>query len=162
MCQCQRHRVGSRFAIARDIASRNPAADFKPRDILAEAQTESRACVDAKDLPELLVKIDEYSCDAITRLAIKSMACTFVRTSEEMEAPWSEFDLDEARWTIPAERMKMKTPHIVPLSRQSVEVLRALKQIAGNGHFVFAGSRDKKKPISNNTILYALYKAWLS
>ena len=147
-----------RFAIARDIATRNPAADFKPRDILAEAQTENRARVDAKELPELLVKIDEYNGDAITRLAMKLMTYTFVRTSEEIEAPWSEFDLDEARWTIPAERMKMKTPHIVPLSRQSVEVLRALKQITGHGHFVFAGARDKKKSISNNTILYALYR----
>jgi hypothetical protein len=63
-----------RFAIARDIASRSPAADFKPRDILAEAQTENRARVDARDLPELLVKIDEYNGDAITRLAIKLMA----------------------------------------------------------------------------------------
>ena len=147
-----------RFAIARDVATRNPAADFKPRDILAEAQTENRARVDAKELPELLVKIDDYNGDAITRLAMKLMTYTFVRTSEEIEAPWSEFDLDEARWTIPAERMKMKTPHIVPLSRQAVEVLRALKQITGNGHFVFAGARDKKKPISNNTILYALYR----
>lgn len=147
-----------RFAIARDIASRNPAADFKPRDILAEAQTENRARVDTKDLPELLVKIDDYNGDVITRFAMKLMAYTFVRTSEEIEAPWSEFDLDEARWTIPAERMKMKTPHIVPLSRQAVEVLRALKQITGNGPFVFAGARDKKKPISNNTILYALYR----
>ena len=147
-----------RFAIARDVATRNPAADFKPRDILAEAQTENRARVDANELPELLVKIDDYNGDAITRLAMKLMTYTFVRTSEEIEAPWSEFDLDEARWTIPAERMKMKTPHIVPLSRQAVEVLRALKQITGNGHFVFAGARDKKKPISNNTILYALYR----
>lgn len=147
-----------RFAIARDIATRNPAADFKPRDILAEAQTENRARVDAKELPELLAKIDNYNGDAITRLAMKLMTYTFVRTSEEIEAPWSEFDLEESRWTIPAERMKMKTPHIVPLSRQAVEVLRALKQITGHGHFVFAGARDKKKPISNNTILYALYR----
>ena len=147
-----------RFAIARDIATRNPAADFKPRDILAEAQTQNRARVDAKELPELLAKIDDYNGDAITRLAMKLMTYTFVRTSEEIEAPWSEFDLDEARWIIPAERMKMKTPHIIPLSRQAVEVLRALKQITGNGHFVFAGARDKRKPISNNTILYALYR----
>ncbi len=147
-----------RFAIARDIAARNPAADFKPRDILAEAQTENRARVDAKELPELLVRIDDYNGDAITRLAMKLMTYTFVRTSEEIEAPWTEFDLDGARWTIPAERMKMKTPHIVPLSRQAVEVLRALKQITGNCPFVFAGARDKKKPISNNTILYALYR----
>jgi integrase len=125
---------------------------------LAEAQTENRARVDAKELLELLVKIYNCNGDAIARLAMKLMAYTFIRTSEEIEAPWSGFDLDEARWTIPAERMKRKTPHIVPLSRQAVEVLRAFKQITGNGKFVFAGSRDEKKPIGNNTILYSLYR----
>jgi integrase len=147
-----------RFAIARDLASRNPAADFKPRDILAAARTENCARIDVKDLPELLVKMDEYNGDAITRFAMKLMAYTFVRTSEEIEAPWTEFDLDEARWTIPPERMKMNTSHIVPLSRQAVEVLRAVKLLTGNGRFVFPGANDKKKPISNNTILYALYR----
>jgi integrase len=147
-----------RFAVARDIASRNPAADFKPRDILAAAKTENRARVDAKELPELLAKMDDYNGDAITRFALKLMAYTFVRTSEEIEAPWTEFDLDEARWTIPAERMKMDTPHIVPLSRQAVEVLRALKLLTGNGKFVLPGAKDKTKPISNNTILSALYR----
>jgi len=114
--------------------------------------------VDAKELPELLAKMDDYNGDATTRFALKLMAYTFVRTSEEIEAPWTEFDLDEARWTIPAERMKMDSPHIVPLSRQAVEVLRALKLLTGNGKFAFPGANDKKKPISNNTILYALYR----
>jgi integrase len=147
-----------RFAIARDIASRNPAADFKPRDILAEAKTENRARVNAKELPELLAKMDDYNGDAITRFAMKLMAYTFVRTSEEIEAPWTEFDLDEARWIIPAERMKMNTPHIVPLSRQALEVLRALKLLTGNGRLVFPGANNRNKPMSNNTILYALYR----
>jgi integrase len=89
---------------------------------------------------------------------MKLMAYTFVRTSELIEAPWTELDLDEARWTIPAERMKMDTPHVVPLSRQGVEVLRALKLLTGNGRLVFPGAKDKKKPMSNNTILYALYR----
>jgi integrase len=147
-----------RYAIARGIASRNPAADFKPRDILAEARTENRARVDARELPELLAKMDDYNGDAITRFAMKLMAYTFVRTSELIEAPWPEFDLDNARWTIPPERMKMDTPHIVPLSRQAVEVLRALKLLTGNGRLIFPGANDKNKPISNNTILFALYR----
>ena len=147
-----------RFAIARDIASRNPAADFKPRDILAKAKTENRARVDAKELPELLAKMDGYNGDAITRFAMKLMAYTFVRTSELIEAPWTEFNLDDARWIIPAERMKMDTPHIVPLSRQSLEVLRALKLLTGNGRLVFPGANDKNRPMSNNTILFALYR----
>ena len=147
-----------RYAIARGIASRNPVADFKPRDILAEARTENRARIDARELPELLAKMDDYNGDAITRFAMKLMAYTFVRTSELIEAPWTEFDLDDARWTIPPERMKMDTPHIVPLSRQSVEVLRALKLLTGNGRRVFPGANDKNRPMSNNTILYALYR----
>lgn len=147
-----------RYAIAHGIASRNPAADFKPRDILAEAKSENFARVDARELPELLAKMDDYNGDAITRFAMKLMAYTFVRTSELIEAPWIEFDLDEARWIIPPERMKMDTPHIVPLARQAVEVLRALKLLTGNGKLVFPGALDKNKPISNNTILFALYR----
>ncbi len=147
-----------RYAIAHGIATRNPAADFKPRDILAQAKSENFARVDAKDLPELLARMDDYNGDAITRFAMKLMAYTFVRTSELIEAPWMEFDLENARWIIPPERMKMDTPHMVPLSRQSVEVLRALKLLTGNGRLVFPGANDKNKPISYNTILYALYR----
>ena len=147
-----------RYAIARGIATRNPAADFKPRDILAEASSENFARVDAKDMPTLLVKIESYDGDAITRLAMRLMAYTFVRTSELIESQWPEFDLDNARWDIPAERMKMDTPHIVPLSRQAIEILRALKLLTGKGRFVFPGANDKNKPMSNNTILFALYR----
>jgi hypothetical protein len=89
-----------RFAVARDIASRNPAADFKPRDILAEARTENRARVDARELPELLAKMEDYNGDAITRLAMKLMAYTFVRTSEEIEAPWTAVLTQAGAWRI--------------------------------------------------------------
>jgi len=147
-----------RFAIARDLAIRNPATDFRPRDILAAAKTVNFAHVDEKDLPELLVKMDNYNGDAPTLLGLKLMAYCFPRTSELIEAPWTEFDLDRARWDIPAERMKMKTPHIIPLSRQAIEVLRALRLITGNGKLVFPGANDKNKPMSNNTILFALYR----
>ena len=147
-----------RYAIAHGIASRNPAADFKPKDILTEATEENFSRVDAKELPTLLAKMVNYDGDAITRLAMRLMAYTFVRTSELIESEWPEFELETARWDIPAERMKMETPHIVPLSRQSVDVLRALELLTGNGRFVFPGAHDKKKPMSNNTILFALYR----
>jgi len=147
-----------RYAIAHGIASRNPASDFKPKDILAEAAEENFSRVDAKELPTLLAKMVDYDGDAITRLAMRLMAYTFVRTSELIESEWPEFDLDKARWDIPAERMKMDTPHIVPLSRQSVDVLRALTLLSGRGRFVFPGALDKNKPMSNNTILFALYR----
>ncbi|MBB5061948.1 phage integrase central domain-containing protein [Granulicella mallensis] len=147
-----------RFATVRELASRNPAADFMPRDILAAAKTENFARVDEKDLPELLAKMDEYNGDALTRFGLKLLAYCFPRTSELIEAPWIEFDLVQARWVIPPERMKMDTPHIVPLSHQAVAVLRALKLLTGNGELVLPGAMDKKKPMSNNTLLYALYR----
>jgi integrase len=147
-----------RYAIARGIAMRNPAADFKPRDILAEASSENFARVDAKELPTLLLKMESYDGDALTRFAMRLMAYTFVRTSELIESEWPEFDLDNARWDIPAARMKMDTPHVVPLSRQAIEILRALKLLTGKGRLVFPGANDKNKPMSNNTILFALYR----
>jgi integrase len=147
-----------RYAIAHGIASGNPAANFKPKDILAEANEENFSRVDAKELPMLLAKMVNYDGEAITRLAIRLMAYTFVRTSELIESEWNELDLDNARWDIPAKRMKMDTPHVVPLSRQSVGVLRALQLLTGTCKFVFPGAHDKKKPMSNNTILFALYR----
>jgi integrase len=147
-----------RYAVANGLAKRNPATDFKPSDILKAAKEENFARVDAKGLPKLLATMDHYDGDAITRFALKLIAYTFVRTSELIEAPWTEFDLENARWAIPPERMKMDTPHIVPLSRQSLDVLRALKLLTGNGQLVFRGAQDKNKPMSNNTILFALYR----
>jgi integrase len=137
---------------------KNPAAAFKPRDILAAAKTENFARVDEKDLPELLVKMEDYNGDAITKLGMKLLAYTFVRTSELIEAPKAEFDLDTPRWVIPPERMKMETPHIVPLSRQAVDVLKALSLLTGKSEYLLPGALDKSKPMSNMAILSALYR----
>jgi integrase len=84
------------------------------------------------------------------------MALTFVRTSELIAAKWVEFDFDEAMWRIPPERMKMRTEHLVPLSRQATDALRTLRVISGNSELLFPGDRNRKKPISNNTLLKAL------
>jgi integrase len=146
-----------RYGVANGLTKRNPATNFRPSDILRAAKEENHARVAAKELPKLLATMDDYKGDAITRFALKLIAYTFVRTSELIEAPWTEFDLEEARWVIPAERMKMATQHIVPLARQSVEVLRALKILTGNGEFVFRGAHNRNRPMSNNTILFALY-----
>lgn len=145
-----------RFAIAHGLANRNPAADIRPSDVLPSRKKENLARIDGKELPELLRHIDAYQGTPVTRLAMKLMALTFVRTTELIAAKWSEFDLDGAEWRIPAERMKMKTPHIVPLSDQAVNTLRTLELITGRNLLVFPGERDHAKPMSNNTILKAL------
>ena len=84
------------------------------------------------------------------------LALTFVRTSELIGARWEEVDFKEGRWNIPAERMKMKDPHIVPLSTQAIRHLRVLYDITGKGSLLFPGDRRPDRPISNNTILKAL------
>ena len=145
-----------RYAIAHGLAQRNPATDIKPADILASRKAGNYARLDAKELPELLRHMEAYQGAPVTRLAMKLMALTFVRTSELIGARWVEFDLEAGRWDIPPERMKMKTPHIVPLSSQSITVLRTLQLVSGHGALVFPGERDHEKPMSNNTILKAL------
>lgn len=145
-----------RYAIAHGKASRNPATDIRPSDVLPPRRKKNYARVDAKELPDLLRKIEVYQGAAITRAALKLMAMTFVRTSELIGARWAEFDLEAGRWDIPAERMKMKTPHIVPLSMQAVTLLRALHTSTGSKAMLFPGERDPKKAMSNNTILKAL------
>ena len=99
-----------RYAIANGLAMRNPAADFKPRDILKPAEEENFARVDTRDLPALLLKMWEYDGDILTIYALQLMAYLWVRTSELIESEWSEFDLERARWEIPPERMKKKRP----------------------------------------------------
>lgn len=147
-----------RYAIAHGIggAARNPATDIKPTDVLTPRKKENYARIDARELPELLRKIEGYQGTPTTRLAIKLMALTFVRTGELIGARWAEFDLEARRWDIPASRMKMKTPHIVPLSTQAVQMLQVLHGVTGGRELLFPGERDHAKPMSNNTILGAL------
>ena len=145
-----------RYAVAHSYAKRNPAADIRPGDILKPTRKVNFARVDAKELPALLRAIEVYRGKIVTRLAIKIMALTFVRTSELIGARWCEFDLEARRWNIPAERMKMKTPHIVPLATQAIELLELLHSISGGGDLLFPGDRDHRKPMSNNTILVSL------
>jgi integrase len=145
-----------RFAIAHGYAKRNPAKEIEPRDILKASAKTNYARIDARELPSLLREIEIYRGTQVTRLAMKLMALTFVRTSELIEAKWSELDLEDNRWNIPAERMKMRTPHVVPLATQSLEVLDLLRALTGHSEWLFPGDRDESKPMSNNTILKAL------
>ena len=145
-----------RYAVAHGLMDRDPTRDVKPSDILISRRSTNYARVDVKELPELLRAVEAYQGTSTTRMALKLMALTFVRTGELIAARWTEFDISEAVWRIPAERMKMRTEHIVPLSRQAIETLQTLKVISGNAELLFPGDRNRKKPISNNTLLKAL------
>jgi integrase len=145
-----------RYGIAHGYAEYNPAKQINPSDILQTVTKTNYARIDAKELSTLLKRIEIYQGTPVTRLAMKLLAMTFVRTTELIEAKWSEFDLEAGRWDVPAERMKMRTPHIVPLAKQALEVLAMLRELTGQNEWLFPGDRNAKKPMSNNTILKAL------
>lgn len=145
-----------RFGIAHGLCDRNPTSEIRPSDVLPSRRQSNYARVNQRELPQLMLDIEAYRGTPITRLALKLMALTFVRTSELIQARWSEFDFEAMEWRIPAERMKMNTQHIVPLSSQAIEVLLVLKSLSGTQSLVFPGDRRRSVPMSNNTILKAL------
>lgn len=146
-----------RYGIATGRCTRNLSTDL--RGALTPHKKQHQAAVRPEELPELLRAIARYdeTGDKQTRLALQLLAQTFVRTNELIGAEWVEFDLNNALWIIPAGRMKMKAEHVVPLSRQALLMLAQLKEISGGSRFVFPG-RNRDKPISNNTMLFALYR----
>ncbi len=145
-----------RYAIATGRCERNPASDL--RGALKTAKKENYAALDASELPEYLKKLADYDGHVQTKLALRLLALTFVRTGELRGAQWPEFDLEAAEWRIPAERMKMKAAHIVPLSSQAIEVLEQLRALNGYSKWVFPNQANPAKCMSENTMLYALYR----
>jgi integrase len=144
------------YAIATGRADRNPVPDL--RGALKTPIIKHRSFLKASDLPEYLEKLDAYDGELLTKLALRLLLLTFVRTTELRGAEWPEFDWDKAEWRIPAERMKMKTQHIVPLSSQSIAVLQELKSVSGKHRYVFRNQHNPETYMSENTMLYALYR----
>lgn len=146
-----------RYGISTGRCSRDPSGDL--RGALTPHKKKNQAAVKPEELPELLRAIATYECigDRQTQLALKLLALTFVRTNELIGASWEEIDTDNALWIIPSMRMKMKNEHVVPLTSQAMNILAELKTIAGNSRYLLPG-RNPNKPISNNTLLFALYR----
>lgn len=147
-----------RYGIATGRCQRDPSADLK--GALKANQTTHFACLNIKEMPEFLDKLEKNDARLFhrTRRAIRLLMLTFVRTNELINATWDEFDLDNAIWEIPGWRMKMRNPHIVPLSRQALEILKAQKEEIGhlNTSWVFPNQVRPKDSMSNNTILFAI------
>ena len=148
-----------RYGVATGVCERDPAPDL--RGALTPHKSKNQAAVKPEDVPALLRSIADYDKigDRQTALALQVLALTFVRTGELIWAEWTELMLegDEPVWMVPAERMKMRTEHVVPLARQVVIILRELHAMAGGSRYVLPG-RNPDKPISNNTMLFALYR----
>jgi integrase len=144
-----------RYAIATGRAERDPTADL--RGALAPPVVTNRAALtDPKEVGGLLRTVDGYVGQPATEFALKLAPYVFARPIELRAAEWSEFDLEKAEWRIPAARMKMKELHIVPLSKQAVEILRKLQHHTGSGRYLFPGLRTPTRPISENTLNAAL------
>lgn len=144
-----------RYAIATGRADRNPVADLKGALATAEGRHHA-AITDPLALGGLLRAIEGYSGDPVTRAALKLSGLLFVRPGELRHAEWPEIDLDKAEWNIPADKMKMRQPHLVPLCDQAVAILRELHPLTGRGQYVFPGARSPRRPMSNNAINAAL------
>ncbi|KGS89990.1 phage integrase family protein [Burkholderia pseudomallei MSHR7334] len=154
----QRSRAVFQYAIMTGRCTRNPSADIDAETILKKGPgVQHMARVKPLEIPQLMRDIAAYPGEPVTRLALELMALTFVRTKEMIRAQWAEFDEAAAEWRVPPERMKMRDPHIVPLSRQSLVVLEQLRQINGDRPHVFY-SVHGRAPLSNNTMLFALYR----
>ncbi|TAN01982.1 MAG: integrase, partial [Rhodanobacteraceae bacterium] len=144
-----------RYAIATGRAERNPVADLKGA-IAAPAERHHAAITDPVAFGGLLRAIDGYTGDVVTRAALKLSALLFTRPGELRHAEWAEIDLGAREWNIPAGKMKMRQPHLVPLSEQAVAILRELQPLTGRGQYVFPGGRSPRRPMSNNAITAAL------
>lgn len=151
-----------RYAIATGRAQRDPSADLKGalKPVLVEHMP---AITDPKRVGELLRAIHDYRGQTVTRAALRLAPLVFVRPGELRKAEWREFDLEAAEWAIPSERIKRTKqqkasglPHLVPLSRQAVEVLKDLYPVTGHGKYVFPSLRTGERPMSDNAVLSAL------
>ncbi len=144
-----------RYAVATGRAERDPCADL--RGALPPATKQHLASItDVPRVGALLRSIDGYAGTEVARCALKLAPLVFVRPGELRGAEWSEFDLAAAEWRIPAERMKARVQHIVPLSKQALGLLQELQPLTGSGRFLFPSARTSQRPMSNNTLNAAL------
>lgn len=144
-----------RHAILEGKAEVDPTGSL--RGALKTPKTKHHAAItEPKAIGGLLRAIDGYEGHYVTLAALMFAPLVFVRPGELRKAEWAEFDLDAAEWRIPAERMKMKAAHLVPLSRQAVDCLRELCSLTGPDGYVFPSVRTRSRPMSENTITAAL------
>lgn len=145
-----------RYAVITERTERDPTTSLKR--VLKPAKHGHYAAIEADDIPDFLRALarNEARLFEQTRRAIQILMLTFVRTSELIEAKWPEINLDEKQWLIPAERMKMRRAHIVPLSDQVCQLLREQKELAGKWEWVFPSQPNPRTHMSNMTILKAL------
>jgi integrase len=150
-----------RYALATGRAERDPSVDL--RGALPQPGEKHHAAItDPKEVAPLLRAIDGYQGHFVVKCALRLAPILFVHPGELRHAEWAEINLDESVWNIPAKKMKMKEPHLVPLPAQAVEILKELKPLTGTGRYVFPSARSFARAMSNNAILAALRRMGFS
>ncbi len=154
----QRIEAVFRYGIITGLCEHNPAAALK--GALTPQRKKPQAALAPEELPEFLRRLEVYEGHRLTQLAMRFMLLTFVRTTELRHAEWKEFRLEGKNpiWIIPPERMKMRREHQVPLARQTLEVLDRVREFSAEEILVFPGQQNPNRPMSENTLLYALYR----
>lgn len=162
----QRTTAIMRYAVQSGLIDYNPAQEMA--GAVASGKRQHRPALELKRIPELLQKIDGYTGRPLTRWATELTLLIFIRSSELRFARWSEIDFETSMWTIPPERepipgvkhsqrgSKMHTPHLVPLSKQALAILKQIKHFCGEHELIFIGDHDPRKPMSENTVNSAL------
>ena len=147
-----------RYANLSQRCENNPASNLK--GALASPKKKKFNALNPEELPEFLIKLNEYNGSIITKLALRLVLYTLARTAEIRFATWNEFDLEssEPLWRVPKERMKMGIEHHVPLSSQSLRVIKQVRKYSEGDHYVFHQINNPNKPMSENTMLYAIYR----
>jgi len=144
-----------RYAVATGRADRDPTLELRGA-LTPNKERHYPSITDPEGIGALLRAIDGYDGSLATKCALRLAPLVFVRPGELRRAQWTELNLDKAEWRIPAERMKMREQHIVPLSTQAVAVLKELQPLTGRGSYVFPGARTNGRPMSENTVNAAL------
>ncbi|KQW61524.1 tyrosine-type recombinase/integrase [Variovorax sp. Root411] len=152
----QRIKAIYRYGTTHQHIDRNLMLDLVPSEILKPRRVQHRAALGPADLPEFLGKLVVYEGEPHTINALRLLMLTATRPGEVRGARWSEFDLEAKLWRIPAERMKMRSEHIVPLSLLAVAAVEAMKPLSGNRELVFPSPFYPSKPLSENTFNSAM------
>ncbi|MFG0635312.1 tyrosine-type recombinase/integrase [Acinetobacter soli] len=142
-----------RFAIRKGIIENDPTPHLG--EALKPRKVKNMARLDISEFPAFLERMDRYHGNLVIRSALQLMTLTFVRTAELRMMEWNEIDYENHLWRIPAHKMKMAQPHIVPLSKQALELLEGLKPLTGNKQYIFY-NYSTAKPISSNALLCAI------
>ncbi|MDC0947957.1 tyrosine-type recombinase/integrase [Gammaproteobacteria bacterium] len=138
--------------------SYNPATDLS--GVLKQYKTQHRASLPTGQLGRFVVELRSYETHGryLTKYALELLILTFLRPGEVRAAQWKEFDLKKRLWRIPAERMKMNSEHLVPLSAQAIAVLNDLRPVSGQYRLLFPSERNREKPMSDNTMRLAMFR----